>query len=83
MKPPESVYAPTGGNRGEWLGDVIYLRDYKGVNKQRMAIFTLMEANSRHVYARALPKATAANVAEAMEKTYLHKTGQIKRLLES
>jgi hypothetical protein len=60
------TFVPTGGERGEWLGDVIYLREYRGVNKQRTAIFTIMEVNSRYVYARALTKATSAKTAEAM-----------------
>ena len=65
-KPPDSAYVPTGGPRGEWLGDTIYLTAYAGVNKQRTAIFTIMEVNSRYVYARPLIRATAAKVAEAM-----------------
>jgi len=65
-KPPDSAYVPTGGPRGEWLGDTIYLTAYAGVNKKRTAIFTIMEVNSRYVYARALVRATAAKVAEAM-----------------
>ena len=68
VKPPDSAYVPTGGRRGEWLGDTIYLTAYAGVNKKRTAIFTLLEVNSRYVYARALTKATAAKVAEAMEE---------------
>ena len=68
VKPPSSAYVPTGGPRGEWLGDVIYLTAYAGVNKKRTAIFTLLEVNSRYVYARALTKATAAKTAEAMEE---------------
>ena len=67
-KPRASAYVPTGGRRGEWLGDVIYLREYKGVNKKRTCIFTLMGVNSRYVYARALTKATAAKTAEAMKE---------------
>ena len=64
-KPPEADYAPTGGARGEWLADVIYLRDYAGVNQARECILTLLGVNSRYVYARALTKATAAKTAEA------------------
>ena len=60
------TFVPTGGERGEWLGDVIYLREYAGVNKRRTAIFTIMEVNSRYVYARALTKATSAKTAQAM-----------------
>ena len=66
VKPPESSFAPTGGRRGEWLADIIYLRDYAGVNRRRECILTLLGANSRFVYARALTKATAAKAAEAL-----------------
>ena len=53
-KPPEVAYAPTGGHEGEYLADVIYLRDYSGVNKHRGAILTLLGVNSRYAYARGL-----------------------------
>ena len=66
VKPPDSAYVPTGGGRGLWLGDVIYLRDYAGVNKKRECILALVGVNSRYVYARALTKATAAKTAEAL-----------------
>ena len=33
-KPPDESFAPTGGPRGEYLADVIYLSDYAGVNKK-------------------------------------------------
>jgi hypothetical protein len=65
-KPPDEDYAPTGGPRGEYLADVIYLREYAGVNKKRECILTLMGVNSRYVYARALTKATSAKTAEAL-----------------
>jgi hypothetical protein len=65
-KPPEEDFSPTGGSRGEYLADVIYLRDYAGVNRRRECILTLLGTNSRYVYARALTKATAANTADAM-----------------
>ena len=65
-KPPERDFAPTGGPRGEYLADVIYLREYRGVHKKRECILTLLGANSRYVYARALTKATAAKTAEAL-----------------
>ena len=32
-RPPDDAFAPTGGPRGEYLADVIYLREYAGVNK--------------------------------------------------
>ena len=53
-KPPDVAYAPTGGHEGEYLADVIYLRDYSGVNKHRGAILTLLGVNSRYAYARGL-----------------------------
>ena len=65
-KPPEADYSPTGGARGEWLADVIYLREYAGVNSARECILTLLGVNSRYVYARALTKATSAKTAEAL-----------------
>ena len=65
-RPPNDAFAPTGGPRGEYLADVIYLRDYAGVNSQRTCILTLMGANSRYVYAEALTAATAPKTAEAM-----------------
>ena len=65
-KPPLAAFAPTGGPRGEYLADVIYLRDYAGVNKQRSCILTIMGVNSRYVYAEALTAATAAKTAEAL-----------------
>ena len=66
VKPPEDAYAPTGGPRGEYLADVIYLREYAGVNQKRECVLTLLGVNSRYVYARALTKATAAKTAEAL-----------------
>ncbi len=65
-RPPDEAYAPTGGPRGEYLADVIYLRDYAGVNSQRTCMLTLLGANSRFVYAEALTAATAPKTAEAM-----------------
>ena len=53
-RPPDDAYAPTGGHEGEYLADVIYLRDYSGVNKHRGAILTLLGVNSRYAYARGL-----------------------------
>jgi Fe2+ transport system protein FeoA len=77
-KPPESAFVPTGGPRGEWLGDTIYLASYAGVNKKSTAIFTIMEVNSRYVYARALVRATADKVAEAMTSILAENAGDVK-----
>ena len=65
-KPADEDFAPTGGPRGEYLADVIYLREYRGVNKKRECVLTLLGVNSRYVYARALTRATAAKTAEAL-----------------
>jgi len=65
-KPPDENYAPTGGPRGEYLADVIYLREYAGVNKKRTCILTLLGVNSRYVYARALTAADSKKTAEAL-----------------
>ena len=65
-KPSDEDFAPTGGPRGEYLADVIYLREYAGVNKTYKCILTLLGVNSRYVYARALTKATSAKTAEAL-----------------
>ena len=65
-KPPEDSFAPTGGPRGEYLADVINLREYRGVNKAHESILTLLGVNSRYVYARPLTRVTAAKTAEAL-----------------
>ena len=65
-KPADEDFAPTGGPRGEYLADIMYLREYAGVNKKRECVLTLLGVNSRYVYARALTKATAAKTAEAL-----------------
>jgi IS30 family transposase len=44
----------------------MFMTDYAGVNSARTCILTLLELNSRFVYARALTKATSAKTAEAM-----------------
>ena len=48
-KPPERDFAPTGGPRGEYLADVIYLREYRGVNMKRECILTLLGATFTRV----------------------------------
>jgi len=63
----KAAFVPTGDERGVWIGDTIYLNDYAGVNKGRSAIFTILETNSRYVYARALKAPTAAQTADALE----------------
>ena len=62
-----ATYTPTGSERGMWIGDTIYLNDYAGVNKGRSAIFTILETNSRYVYARALTAPISAQTAAALE----------------
>ena len=73
-KPSDDAYAPTGGHEGEYLADVIYLRDYAGANKHHGAILTLLGVNSRYAYARGLVMdasdnnrgVSSAKTAEAM-----------------
>ena len=60
-----ATYTPTGDERGVWIGDTIYLNDYAGVNKGRSAIFTILECNSRYVYALTAP--TSAQTTAALE----------------
>jgi hypothetical protein len=67
-RPPDEAFAPTGGPRGEYLADVIYLKDYAGVNNQRTCILTLMGVNSRFAYGEALTAATADRTAEALKR---------------
>lgn len=66
----KSSYVPTGGIRGLYLADVMYLRDYAGFNKKRTCILTLMEVNSRYVYARSMISATSENTAAAFQDMY-------------
>lgn len=74
-RPPGNAFAPTGGPRGEYLADVIYLREYAGVNSQRTCILTVMGVNSRYVYAEALTAATAPKTAEA---TFVRNAGDAR-----
>ena len=73
-----ATYTPTGDERGVYLGDTIYLNDYAGVNKGRSAIFTLMEVNSRYVYARALTAPTSAQTAAALEDIFVENADEKK-----
>ncbi len=69
IKPSESSYAPTGGAYGDYLGDVIFLSDYAGVNAKRASILTIMGANNRYAYARAMtaPLTSAKTAAALLE----------------
>ena len=42
--PHEENFAPTGGPRGEYLADVVFLKEYAGVqaNKKRTCVLTLL-----------------------------------------
>jgi len=72
----KSSYVPTGGNRGLYLADVMYLRDYAGLNKKRSCILTLMEVNSRYVYARPMISATSEHTASAFQDMYEQNLGE-------
>ena len=78
-RPPDAAFAPTGGQPGEWLADTIYLTEYAGANAKRGAIFTLLNANSRYAYARALTKATSAKTAEAMKDILAENAEEVKK----
>ena len=75
-------YAPTGAERGEYEGDVIYFKDYAGLNKGKSAIFTILETNSRYVYARALTKANALKLKEAMMEILVQNTEDVLKGVE-
>ena len=77
-RPPDDAFAPTGGPRGEYLADVIYLRDYAGVNNQRTCILTLLGVNSRYVYGEALTAATAPKTAEALKRMLARNAGDAR-----
>jgi Fe2+ transport system protein FeoA len=77
-RPPDDAFAPTGGPRGEYLADVVYLRDYAGVNNKRTCILTLLGANSRFAYAEALTAATAPKTAEAMKRILTRNAGDAR-----
>ena len=79
-KPSADNYAPTGAPAGHWQADVIYLKDYKGVNTRRMAILTVLNTTTRFVHARPLLDATAARVAEAMA-SILEQIGEAIKVL--
>jgi hypothetical protein len=70
-KPSAAVFAPTGDLFGTWAADVLFMTDYAGVNSARTCILTLLEVNSRYVYARGLTKATSANTAKALVEIIL------------
>jgi hypothetical protein len=80
VKPRDELFAPTGGPYGQWLGDVIFLSDFSGVNDKRGAIFTLLEVNSRYVYSRALIRTTAAKVAVAMGEILAQNKIDVKKI---
>jgi hypothetical protein len=64
--PAPGVYSPTGAPSGHYQADVMFLDDYRGVNKQRGAILTVMNTTTRAVSARALLNAKSATTAKAM-----------------
>ena len=76
-KPPDDAFAPTGGPRGEYLADVVFLADFAGVNNKRASILTLLEVNSRYAYARALTAPlTSAKTASAMADILAENAGE-------
>jgi hypothetical protein len=83
-KPADSEFAPTGGPRGEYLCDLVFLLEYAGVNTKRASILTLMESNSRYVYARALtaPHSSKKTAARPSSR-YSRRTTTTRELLAS
>ena len=73
-----ATYTPMGDERGVWLGDNIYLKDYAGVNKGCSAIFTLMEFNSRYAYVRPLTAPASAQTAAALEDIFVENSDEKK-----
>jgi hypothetical protein len=72
-------YVPTAGPTGLYLCDVIYLKDYAGVNKKRSAIFTVMNINTRYAYSRALTSPiTSKKAADSLKSilTEINKEGK-------
>ena len=68
VRPPANELVPTGARRGVYLADVVFLRDYAGVNQKRTCILTLLAVNSRYAYTRALTAPSAAKTAEALSE---------------
>ena len=66
VRPPPEAYAPSGAVFGTWAADIVYLRDYAGVNDKRAYLLILIELNSRYAYVRAMTNAKAASAAAAM-----------------
>jgi len=61
-KPPDTAYAPTGGEWGTYEVDTVYFRDEAGANNHHGAILVSIEANTRYAYARPMVmKADAKN----------------------
>jgi hypothetical protein len=60
------MHVPTTGVKGSYACDVMYLKDYAGVNQKRMAIFVVAHVNTRMLYCRALTMVNSKKTAEAM-----------------
>jgi hypothetical protein len=61
------LHVPTAGVSGTYLCDVMYLKDYAGVNQKRSAIFLVVHVNTRFTYARGLVSPiTSKKAADAL-----------------
>jgi len=62
-----SSYAPSGAPEGHYQADVIAFELYKGVNKKRKFILTVLHTTTRMAYARGLLDRKSWRVAEAFD----------------
>lgn len=61
------AYSAAGGVHGQWLADVIYLREEAGFNANHSAILTVLNPNSRYAYVRPLTTVKANKFIPAWE----------------
>ena len=61
-----TVYAPTGAPQDHWQADVVSLQDYKGVNKKRTHLLSMLNTTTRFAAARPLLNTKARTVSTAM-----------------
>ena len=64
-------HVPTAGVSGTYLCDVMYLKDYIGVNQKRSAIFLVVNVNTRFTYARGLISPITSQKAATALKSIL------------
>ena len=60
-----SAYAPTGAPAGHWQADVVAFELYRGANRGRKFVLTVLHTTTRVAHARGLLDHKAARVASA------------------